>query len=419
MTLAQTDLANPHASVSITDRPVRTFVAIMLAHVLIDCYGGVWPIFKKLAELDLAWAGLISTVATMTTMSLQPLIGIWADQGRRRFYILLGTTMGCAGMLLGPLGVYQHALGVVPAYAMMFCLLLIVRLGQTLFHPPAAGVAGNAIEGKRSMLVAIFVSGGMIGFASSQSLFSIAYERLDGHTFWLLLPAIPLLLITYAWCRPLENQTRTRRSWGDVAEALGLLKTRMVVLYLILVMISGQMMGLFFLLPELLETKGYPIWLVHGGGFGLMIGGGVLLMVPVGHLADRIGRRRMLAATLALSIVSYYLVVCLPAMPIGIFVVFCLVTGGIIGTANPLGVALGQSLLPHKASLVSGLLMGLAWSGAGPAQWTVGYLASRPDVGIERALMFLGIAGVVALLLCVLLPKASHFSKYDETPCSN
>jgi FSR family fosmidomycin resistance protein-like MFS transporter len=383
---------------------IWTFMALLLAHGMIDCLGGMWPIFKKLADLNLAWAGIISTVATTLTMAMQPMFGIWADTGgKRRHYILLGLLLTSAGMLLGPVGMHKQSLGLLPAYLMMFGLLLVTRLGQAMFHPPAAGLAGDAIAHKRSLLVSVFIGIGMLGFAFSQTLFSYTYKNWSGNTQWILLGCVPLFIIVWIWCKPLEQAKSHQSNMLHFREAFGVLKEHLLPLYGLLVLASGQMMGMFFLLPEMLQAKGYPDWIVNGGGFGFMVGGSVLLMVPAGHLADRIGRRRMLAITLVLAIAFYYLVILQPHVSVPVLAVTIMIAGGLLGTLNPLGVALGQNLLPGKASLASGLLMGFAWALGSQSMWMVGLIASRTTA--QTALLYLGVFDVLGLVLCMFIRK--------------
>lgn len=381
-----------------------TFLALLLAHGMIDCLGGMWPVFKKLADLDLTWSGIISTLATTFTMAMQPMFGIWADTGgKRRHYILLGLLLTSAGMFLGPVGMHKGTIGLLPAYLLMLVLLFVTRLGQAMFHPPAAGLSGDAIAHKRSLLVSVFIGIGMLGFAFSQTLFSYVYKTTNGNTQWILLGALPLFVIVWLWCKPLEQAKSKQSNMLHFREVFGVLKTHLLPLYGLLVLASGQMMGVFFLLPELLQSKGYPAWIDNGGGFGFMVGGSVLLMVPAGHLADRIGRRRMLAITLILASLFYYMMLMMPHVSIPVLAISIMITGGLLGTLNPLGVALGQNILPGKASLASGLLMGFAWALGSQSMWMVGLLASYTSA--KTALLCLGVFDLMGLVLCMFIRK--------------
>jgi FSR family fosmidomycin resistance protein-like MFS transporter len=383
---------------------LRTFLALLLAHAMVDCLGGIWPIFKKMAELDLGYAGLISTVAATTTMAMQPMFGIWADTGgKRRHYILLGLLLTSAGMLLGPVGVNKEAFGTVGAYLIMFALLFTTRLGQAMFHPPAAGLAGDAIAHKRSLLVSIFIGVGMMGFASSQTIFSYVYKNFDGNTPWILAAALPLMLWVWLWCKPLELKSARQSNGVHFKDAVSMLRQHLLPLYGLLVFASGVNMAMYFLLPELLESKGYPEWFVNGGGFAFAVGGSILLMVPAGHLADRWGRRKLLAVTMVFSIIFYYVMILTPNLPLPTFAILLLITGGLMGTMNPLGVALGQELLPGKASLASGILMGLAWSLGSQSLWISGIIANHTTAA--TSLLVMGGFNVGGLILCMFIRK--------------
>lgn len=383
---------------------VRTFLALLLAHAMVDCLGGMWPIFKKLAELDLRWAGLLSTVATTTTMAMQPMFGIWADTGgKRRHYILLGLLLTSAGMLLGPLGTHQGMFGVVGSYLLMFALLLTTRLGQAMFHPPAAGLAGDAIAHKRSLLVSVFIGVGMMGFALSQTIFSYVYQNYSGNTQWVLVASLPLMILVWYWCKPLEQKVTRQSNGVHFRETISVLRTHLLPLYGLLVLAAGQNMAMYFLLPELLESKGYPDWFVNGGGFAFAVGGSVLLMVPVGHMADRLGRKLLTVITLSVAIILFYLMILIPNLPLPSFAILLMVTGGLMGTVNPLGVALGQEIVPGKSSLASGILMGLAWSLGSQTLWISGTLAEFTSP--STALLYMGVLNIFGLILCIFIRK--------------
>jgi len=86
-----------------------------------------------------------------------------------------------------------------------------------------------------------------------------------------------------------------------------------------------------------------------------------------------------------------------------LFALLCFATGGLMNMANPIGVALGQERFPKEASLISGVLMGLAWTLGALAPWTVGQLATIPAIGIVGALATLGTANILACLLTFAL----------------
>ena len=131
---------------------VGTFIAVVVAHLMADFMGmSVWPVYKTLAGLDVAKAGWIATVIGMSGTALQPLFGLIADRFGPRRVILLGTLLTSFALLLGPLVDYQSALdrrlptlfGLSGFYLVVFMILAAGRLGQDMFHPSGAGLAGS------------------------------------------------------------------------------------------------------------------------------------------------------------------------------------------------------------------------------------------------------------------------------------
>ena len=379
----------------------KTFMTLLLTHAMVDAYGSMWPVFKMLAKLDLATAGMIAFVTNAIALPTQMFFGVWADRGNRRKLILIGLAMCSTTAFLGTVG-QNHELAVTPAgYLILGLLLLPARLGQAMFHPSGASVAGNLDPHRRSTLVSTFVAGGMIGFAAGPGLFSLVYTRSGGQTEWLLIPILFVLLLGVLWCHPKEERSGRPTPFIKALSALRPIWGRVMTLYLILALLSAMLLGMNFLLPEFIEARGYPKWMVYGGGMGFMTLGAVLGMIPAGLLADRIGRKRLLLTCLSLGLVAYYVFLAVPTIPLILFIGMCMIVGALMSAGNPLGVALGQSFSPPNASLISGIMMGLAWATGSTSTWLVGYLAERIDT--VATLNWLGLGWFVAIGLMIAL----------------
>ena len=397
-----------------TRRTVGTFIAVVVAHVMVDLMGmSVWPVYKTLAGLDVAKAGWIATVVAMSGTALQPLFGSIADRFGPRRIILLGAILTSFAMLLGPLADYQAQLnrwlptlfGLSGFYLVVFIILAAGRLGQDMFHPAGAGLAGSFSVKRGSMFLAVFIAAGSIGFGLSQIGFVAAYNNLGHHTEVLLIPAAILWVFVWKWCRPSESLHAKRVSVIASLAALRPVAGQILALFLILAISSGVMSGLFFLMPEFAHEKGYPAWLGQGGAFGLIVFGATVFMVPMGHLADRIGRRQTLIAMTILSAISYHALVRL-TLPVPSFVLLCIVGGAFLGTVNPLGVAFGQRIAPREnVSIVSAILMGWAWCLGGTVPSIAGELYKHLGHNASKTLMLIGLANVLMVLLAFLLPK--------------
>jgi len=408
--------SNQSIDADATRRTVRTFIAIVLAHIMVDFMGmSIWPVYKTLAGLDVAKAGWIATIIAMGGTALQPVFGSIADRFGPRRIILLGSVLTSFALLLGPLADYRAMLdnalptvsGLSGFYLVIFIILAAGRLGQDMFHPAGAGLAGNFSANRGSTFLAIFIACGSIGFGLSQIGFRTAYNSLSHHTEILLIPVAILWVFIWKWCRPVEALHSKKLSFIASFKALRPVAGSILTLFLILGISAGVNSGLFFLMPEFAQEKGYPAWIGQGGAFGLIVLGAMIFMVPMGHLADRIGRRRTLIAMMILSALSYHTLIRL-TLPVPAFISLCIVSGAFLGTVNPLGVSFGQRISPREnVSIVSAILMGWAWCLGGTVPSIVGELYVRLGHNASKTLIYLGFANVVMVLLGFLLPKVT------------
>ena len=410
----RTSVANAEALSNSGSVAVGTFVAVAIAHTMADFMGmSVWPVYKTLAGLDVAKAGWIATVIAMSGTALQPLFGSIADRFGPRRVILLGVLLTSFALLLGPLADYREVLdrllpslfGLSGFYLVVFMILAAGRLGQDMFHPAGAGLAGSFSVRHGSTFLAIFIAVGSIGFGLSQIVFRTVYNNFGHHTEILFIPAAIIWVFVWMRCRPVETPHKGKISLAASFGALRPVAKQILALFLILGISSGVMSGLFFLMPEFAHEKGYPAWIGQGGAFGLLVLGATVFMVPIAHLADRVGRRRTMMAMMILSAISYHAIVRL-TLPLPAFALLCIASGAFWGTVNPLGVSFGQSIAPREnVSIVSAILMGWAWCLGGTVPSIVGELYQRLGNNASQALIWLGFANIVMVLLGFLLPK--------------
>ena len=160
---------------------------------------------------------------------------------------------------------------------------------------------------------------------------------------------------------------------------------------------SAMAQGMLFLLPEIIEAKGFPIWYINGGALVWYVIGAATGMIPAGYIADKLGRRAVLSASIASSVAIYYCFILFDNMSIPILIILMITLGACMNIANPIGIALRQILFPEKSSLVSGVLMGLAWALGSISLWVVGLMTSRLNLPLTTALSILGITGITAL----------------------
>ena len=238
---------------------------------------------------------------------------------------------------------------------------------------------------------------------------------------------VSLVLAAIVWCRPTHAAAHRPIAWRQVGSALHAVRGPLFSLFLIQALMAALNVGIIFLMPEFVESCGYPTWMSRGVAFMVFVLGSVAIMVPVGALADRIGRTRVMLGLLVLSVVTYYAWLWVPTLlddagagtpgdaSVVVFCILCALMGAATNTTNPVGVTLGQHLAPRHANVISGVLMGLAWAAGSWGQWIVSRLAIEPDLGPRGALAILGIVLFQCVLLATRLPRDSERKAVKHT----
>jgi MFS transporter, FSR family, fosmidomycin resistance protein len=364
--------------------PWPSLVALSAGHFAVDCCSGIWPVYKTLAGLDLARAGLIATAGSMVGNGTQIAFGLAADRGWRRPLLIAGP------LLAGAVTLLPWA----RSYGLMFCLVLATAVGSAAYHPAATGAAGALSRTRTGFLVGIFLAGGYVGYSLSQILFSALHDSSPALTP--LLFGIPVVAVTgIAVLVPSPGAGSrvappTLRTVAPHARPLA-------ALFLVQVFATAVNLALVFLLPDLMLARGAPAWMVRGGAHFALVAGGCLSLLPAGHASDRWGARRaLLTANLATGVLLVLLLVRDSASALDLALVTAF--GACNGINNVVAVAEGHRTMPGQASAASALLMGLPWCVAAISPVVAGILADPSRGGSPtHALSWLSLAIPLAL----------------------
>lgn len=345
-------------------------LALWMMHFCLDFFAGVWPVYKTIASLDLAKAGLIVAIAGFLGETLQLLFGYLTDRGFHKILIIIGLSLSSCICLIP----YTSS------YSMYFVLLLLLYLGSGAFHPAAAGAMSCLSAGKNNLSMTFFTSGGQVGFALSQILFVWAFYTFKGHTFLLFIP----IGICFFCIRKMQFGHKAlahkKSTFRDLIETFGNAKKELSLLYFSQVANQVVFYSLIFLLPDFLQQKGYSAALCFGGGHLIIVLGAALMMVPMGLMADKIGEKYpiYICSTLAI-ILMYSLLLSPPKSEIAVGVLL-FVIGANLGALNPIFVAFGHRLFPNHLGTISAFLMGIAWSFSNLSYAVAGWLAKTASI---------------------------------------
>jgi FSR family fosmidomycin resistance protein-like MFS transporter len=374
-----------------------TLIFIWFGHFLVDVMLGIWPVYKTIAQLDLAKAGLVVAVGAFIGEGSQMFFGSLSDRGYRKFMILIGVLAPTAAAFLS----YSND------YFLLFLLYLITCIGSGAFHPSAAGLVSSLMPERRGLVMTLFASGGSVGLASSQLIFTGIYDYSQHHVYLLAIPAI-LLAFLLLFHRLPESSTGLQGHKMNLGDFVAFFKQRELrLLYFSQVANQTLLWGIIFILPDVLKTLGHFEWVCYGGGHLCLILGGAVMMVPSGYLADKYSVRRVLIYSSLIACVVFYFILFTGGISMTIVLVSLFILGASLAIANPLSVALGNRFVPDKPGTVSAFLMGLVWclsEALGPGG--VGLMSTWfDDYASVKALSILGGFFILNIYTTILLPK--------------
>jgi len=284
-----------------------------------------------------------------------------------------------------------------PGYGALVALLMLGGLGVAAFHPQAAALASD-LSPKRSLAMAIFVTGGTLGFALGPLLAVMVVGVFGLERTWVAafpgLLVASLLLVWFARVRPHPHEGRARPHLSGLRPVL----RPLTLLYLVVVCRSAVSYGFMTFLPLYLTRQG---WTVPQSGSLLTVHlvCGALGGFLGGWLADHWGGRRVVVRSFVLAAPLYVAFLFLPDWR-GLV---CLILGGFFLQASlPVNVVMGQELSPEHSSTIASLLMGAAW---GVGALLIGPVGALSDArGLHTGLLALASLLAVGLACALALP---------------
>ncbi len=375
-----------------------TLGILWCGHFLVDMLIGFWSVYKTMAGMDLAIAGLIAGICPFIGEGMQILFGTLGDKGYRKIMLLLGIAATCGDAFLAYTGN--------PVFLFLFYLL--TNIGSGAFHPTAVAIASSLTASRKGLFVSIFASGGSLGLALSHFIYSNWHAHFGNTTFYLAIPS--LLLFCYILTVQMPGAQPVPASPGrrfGISAMKKIFKCKeLVTLYASQVCVQSVMWGAIFLLPDVLWSKGYDYWICFGAGhFAFVIGGG-LMVIPGGYLSDKYSARTVLLVAHILGCGLFYFFLFTPLLPSYMLLLILFALGATMGVGNPVAVGLGNKIMPSRPGLVSAFLMGMVWcisEGIGPGG---GGLLTKlfTENAPTYALAIIGIFYVSGAIITVFLP---------------
>lgn len=366
---------------------------LSFGHLAADFAQGAVPallvFLKPILHLSYTQTASVVLVATVTSSLVQPFFGHWSDRHGTSWLMPSGIGLAGAAIALAAIS---------PSYALLLVLIAISGLGVGAFHPEAMKVAGHASGGRRASGMALFATGGNIGFALGPFVANLAISPLGTHGGLILV--VPGALIAVLLLREYAHLVHVRGSRSSHAHGAPA-ADRPAAFRLLLVVIGLRSVAYYGLFTFV------PLWEVahgHSKSYGntllsLVLFAGVAGTLCAGPLADRYGRRLMLVASMLLT-PGLILVFVIVGGTIGAVAV-CAAGAAIVSTFG-VTIVLSQEYLPSRIAMASGMSVGLATGLGGVAAVALGAIADAVD--LRTALIVTAVGPALGVAVSLLLP---------------
>lgn len=383
---------------------VKVIFGFFLVHFIGDFYISfvhpLLPVFVEKFSLTLTQIGLMVGISRVLAFIVQPPVGYLADHYRTRFFVLGGPLLSI---------VFVPLVGIAPTFLVLVLFVCMGSIGSSMFHPSVAGMVSTYSGKHFGFSMSIFNMGGTLAFGvgplfitymvSSYGLLATPYTMVFGLAVMVLLfGIIPL---------PQGEGPRNLGFVGSLREVLGAVWKPVVLIWTVMVLRSFVAQSFMTFIPVLYAKEGYSLVSI-GTMVSLFTVAGAISGLVAGHLSDRIGYKPIFYCSFGLTTPSLWLLLSLS----GTWLYFSVFWAGFFAMATlPLGVAMAQELAPRGRSMVSSLMMGLAFGTGGMMTPVTGMLADM--YSIRPVLFSLAIIPLLTMGLIFFLPEKKL--KYEQS----
>jgi MFS transporter, FSR family, fosmidomycin resistance protein len=383
----------------------KNLLILSSLHLIVDFFGGVWPIYKTICGMDIAKAGLIAGVTGFLGEGLQIFFGFFCDRGFRKHVLIFGFLLTSSVLLI----TCFHG------YLFYFFILLTFRIGSGAFHPAGYGYTGALTKKHRSKAILLFTSGGLLGWACSQMIFAKTLETFNGNPLILILPVIALCAALFY--NPLPEITITQKTpFKKIFTQFNNERKTLSLLFLVQVSSYSLVLSLIFLLPDVLAAKTTDPWLKMGGGHFCYILSGALVLPLVGTLCQRFNQKKIMIGALIFSVILFYFLALTPTLTGAQGVLLLSLLGASLNSVSPMILSWGVQIAPNSPSSISAILLGFAWSVSNFGPFCAGVLYKAFKMNSEiKTLSCLGILLIIAIAIAWITPAEELTTQPEES----
>lgn len=354
---------------------------LSLGHLITDINQGALPAMLPffITEYDLSYTAAASIVfaANVASSIIQPLFGLAADRFSKPWLL-------SAGLLTAGLGLGIS--GFCTTYQGIMVLAIVSGIGIAAYHPEAARLVHFAADHQKNTAMSIFGVGGNMGFALGPVFITTALVQwgLPG-TVVLIVPVSIMALVMATRFSTFSKLSQASKHSPKASRHQPQEENWWAFLRLTIVIVGRSIIffGLNTFIPIYWATHLNQSKVAGSLALTFFAVSGILGNLVGGNLADRWGQKRVilmgfLGITLFLPLFIFIEnahLALLVMIPMGFF---------LYTTFSP-SIVLGQSYLPRRVGLSSGITLGVAISIGGAATPFLGKIADVHGVWFAMA----------------------------------
>jgi FSR family fosmidomycin resistance protein-like MFS transporter len=311
------------------------------------------PLLPALIEkflLSKTQAGLLSVFMQAPSL-LQPFIGHLSDRFGLRLVVVMAPAISGAAMSL---------LGIAPGYWALALLLTIAGISSAGLHAVAPVIAGRRSGPSLGRAMGLWMVGGEMGRTLGPIVIvtAVAALTLEGTAVLMVAGfAASAVLFVKLGSAPAAAAGEHSRASYEWREALRRMRPVMVPLVAVAAARSIAVGAFAVFLPTYLTEEGRGLWFA-GASLSVLELAGVAGALTGGWLSDHLGRRRVLAAGMALTPMFVFLFLFTSGW---IRFPLLLALGFSLFSFGPVIMALVQEQFPGNRALANGVYMSIAF----------------------------------------------------------
>lgn len=379
------------------NNPSLLLFLLSFGHMCTDIVQGalpaLLPYLKDKFSLSYTVTGTLLLAAHLTSSVIQPLFGYATD--RKPFPVLLA-----AGCLISGIGIALVPFS--PGFGWLIAFVMFTGLGTAAFHPEGFKATACIASVKRATGMSLFSVGGNLGFSigAPAAIFLVSRYGLHGAAGLVVPAALAAALF-------LPALPHIRRRIAEVAArpapsgVNGVERPVYAVSLIVLIVVfrSWTQLGLATYIPflyraELSDNPDFVAMLLL-----FFLGAGTIGTLAGGPLADRIGHRKMLFASMALQVPLIHLFLVSKG---GLVFALAAAVGATIVSTFSVTIVMAQELFPRRMATASGTIAGFAIGTGGIGVTLLGAVADR--YGVPAAAHLINVLPAIGALLALGLP---------------